>query len=139
MHSVLGSLTNEATTGYNPSCGLDDITGDDPDSLQDPELPVQQGNPIGGPGPGEPGNEIPGSGGVDADAPCKELDDRQWRHYQCDNELVTSHIDHTDEERWIGLDVPGAWVSTLEFMGCRASLGLQTSDFSDVVCFEFFV
>lgn len=49
----MGTFTNEAETWYNPSCGLRDVTGDDPEGVIDPQLPEQPGNPIGGPGPGD--------------------------------------------------------------------------------------
>ena len=37
MHGIKGTWTNEAETWHNPSCTLDDVTGDDPDQ-GDPEL-----------------------------------------------------------------------------------------------------
>lgn len=132
-HGVKGTWANEAETWYNPSCGLEDTTGDDPEGVVDPELPEQKGNPLDGPGPGEPGNGTPGIGdGND----CRDLDQREWRSVPCDHPMIQSHVDHTDEERWNGIDVPGAWKSTIEYWQCRALNDLPNDDFSDVVRFE---
>ena len=62
MHTIMGTWTNKAETWYNPSCGMTDVHGDDPGGVVDPELPVQKGNPLDGPGPGDDGNTTPGNG-----------------------------------------------------------------------------
>ncbi|KAF7549363.1 hypothetical protein G7Z17_g6445 [Cylindrodendrum hubeiense] len=40
MQSILGTWTNEATTSFNPSCGMTDAKGDDDGGVVNPELPV---------------------------------------------------------------------------------------------------
>ena len=131
MHAILGTWTNEAgkismlqcgndergrylrfraaETWYNPSCGLDDVFGDD-DDQGDPRLPEQPGNPIGGPGPGEGG-----------DGTCSNTEPHlPWRDIECDHDLIESHTSGiSEEDRWSGLLIPEAWQSVLDYWQCR--------------------
>lgn len=109
LHSITGTWHNFAETWFNPDCGLPDNQGDD-GNIVDPKLPEQPGNPVGGPGPSP---EDPD------DTDCHEMmDDRPWRVITCTHPLVESHTKYTQSERWNGIDVPGALVSTNEFWQC---------------------
>ncbi len=140
-HTVLGTFTNQATTNYSPSCGLEDVQGDDPGGVFDPKLPVQPGNPIGAPGPGELGNETPGSNPSSSED-CRNLDDRHWRSLDCTNLYAGSEDDYSSAKRWEELDVTGAWASTVEYWNCVSKFntadGLPRS-FSNSVSFACFV
>ncbi|SPN96486.1 uncharacterized protein DNG_00014 [Cephalotrichum gorgonifer] len=127
MHSIKGTWTNEAETWFNPSCGLRDVEGDDPEGVVDPKLPVQPGNPLDGPGPGEPGNE----------GDCKELDSDEWRSVTCANPFIKSHVDYTAEQRWEGLHVDDAWAASQAYIQCRHGQGSRDDSFSNVIS-DFF-
>ncbi|KAM0330967.1 hypothetical protein ACHAQA_003924 [Verticillium albo-atrum] len=125
LHSIKGTWTNQGETWLNPSCGLRDATGDDPGGIVNPQLPEQPGNPIGGEGPGNGGGE------------CRGRDNRDWRSVTCTNRYIESHVDFTSRERWLGIDVPGAWASVIEYWQCRLANNQPRSQFSNVVS-DFF-
>lgn len=131
MHGVKGTWTNEAETWYNPPCGLRDSTGDG-GPIENPNLPVQPGNPIGGPGPGDEGNEGPGTNPEDPDD-CKNLDGRRWRSYGCNVDAVEDTSFGNASWRWESVDGDGAWQSALEFSLCREEMGEPPDSFSNIV------
>lgn len=123
MHSIEGTWTNQAHTWFNPSCGLRDAEGDDAEGVVDPKLPVQPGNAIGSPGPGEPGSEDD----------CENLDDNDWRKVTCTNPYIKSHIDYEASERWNGLGVPDAWSAAQSYINCRYGSGKRDDKYSNIV------
>lgn len=132
MHGVKGTWTNEAETWYNPQCGLSDVTGDDPDSTNDPEFDPQPNNPIGGPGPGEDENETPGTNPSNPDD-CKNLDNREWRKVGCNTGAIEDPTWGTAKDRWDSVDGDGAWLSSLEWVNCREKAGEKPDSFTNVV------
>lgn len=131
MHAVKGSWTNEAETWFNPSCGLRDAEGDDAEGVTDPKLPVQEGNPVDGFGPGDP--ERPGNG---PNNDCRGMDNRTWREKKCDDKYVKDYTLYKMPEVWTGLEIDNAWISAVEFYQCRSAQNPQ-AEFSDIIC-DFF-
>lgn len=136
MHGILGTWTNEAETWYNPPCGLSDVTGDGDDGRDDPRFEPQPGNPIGGPGPGEDGNDAGGDPEHPSD--CVNLDDRPWRDLGCDIDVIEYPTFYDSKRRWEEAQADDAWQSALEFAFCRERFpGAPSVGFSAVVSFIF--
>lgn len=133
LHSIKGTWTNDAESWYNPGCGLRDATGDDPEGVNDPRLPVQPGNPIGGPGPGEEGG---GGGGGEEGSSCgRDSDDRDWRKIDCQHPMIRNHDQfnpaYTLAQVWNGIDAGGAFRSALDYWHCRLGEGRPREHFSN--------
>lgn len=135
MHSILGTWTNQAQTWLNPSCGLSDNEGDDKGGVVDPRLPMQPGNPVDGPGPGEEGN--PDNPNEEDPDVCRKPDDRDWRKHDCCDKYIRTHTKYSEEEVWNGLGIPGAWLSALEFYDCAKIYHDAKNSFSNFVS-DFF-
>ncbi|KAG9255973.1 uncharacterized protein F5Z01DRAFT_531189 [Emericellopsis atlantica] len=125
LHSIMGTWTNKAETWFNRDCALRDAHGDDPGG--DPQLPVQPGNPIDGDGPGD--GDHPGCD--------RESDSRDFRDFDCNDPLVANHSEDEDIiKAWSGLDVLGAWRSSLDWWHCKRAES-DVSGFSNVIS-DFF-
>lgn len=101
--------------------------GDDPEGVIDPHLPVQPGNPIDGPGPGEPGNTDEPQPGDNADAVCRDLDKGGWRDVHCDSKYIKSNTGWTDKEQWDGIYCPDAWLAALGWWQCLKTNNLEVN------------
>ncbi|KAL2205673.1 hypothetical protein CC79DRAFT_1311155 [Sarocladium strictum] len=127
LHSIKGTWTNTAESWLSPSCGVRDATGDDAEGVVDPKLPVQPGNPIGGPSPGE------------GDKCSRNDDSRDWRKRDCSDPLIADHDEYNPNfsiaEVYSGLDAVGAWRSALDYWNCLVQGGREREDFPNLVSF----
>lgn len=96
----------------NPSCGMSDSEGDDPEGVVDPKLPVL---------PSEPG---------DGDS---EPNPDDWRSKTCTDDAVTDHTMY-GPDRWKGLDGNGAWASVIEGWQYNLTHGRLEKHFANNFC-----
>jgi hypothetical protein len=126
LHSIRGTFTNEAETWFNPSCGLDDNSGNDPDQGQFAGLPEQPGNPSdGSPGPGEEP--------INDSEVCENADNRPWRNVRCTHPVIDDESRYTAKEQWDGTEASSAWLSVVNYWDCYQQLTNAGDSFSNAV------